>query len=162
MGKKHVRMEVIKMILSSQEISKQEELMDELYKAGFVCTQATLSRDLKQLRIMKAQNAEGRYIYMMPESRVLRGVSETHMTVRALHAIGVLSIKFSGEMAVVKTLPGYAAHVAYDIDSAKLDFVLGTVAGDDTVLVVMTEGTDRTEALNAISMAARFNEKRDE
>ncbi len=149
-------MEVAKMIISSQEISKQEELLDELYKAGFPCTQATLSRDLKQLKIVKAQNTEGRYIYMLPETRVYRSVNDTHMTVKALNSMGVLSIKFSKNIAVVKTLPGHASHVAYDIDNAQLDCVLGTVAGDDTIFVVLEEDTERTYALNAISSAANY------
>ena len=149
-------MEAVKMIISSAEISKQEELLDELVKTGYPCTQATLSRDLKQLRIVKAQNAEGRYVYMLPEARIFRSVSDTHMSVRALNSMGVLSVRFSGTLAVVKTLPGYASHVAYDIDNAQLDCVLGTVAGDDTVLAVLEEGTDRDHALNAISGAANY------
>jgi len=156
MSKKNTRMEAVKMIISSREISKQEELLDELAKTGFSCTQATLSRDLNQLRIVKAQNSEGRYVYMLPETRVYRTVSDTQMSVRALNSMGVLGIRFSGTMAVVKTLPGYASHVAYDIDNAQLDCVIGTVAGDDTVLVVLEEDTDRTHALNAISGAANY------
>ncbi len=157
MGKKNARLEVVKMLISSQEISKQRELRDELGKAGYPCTQATLSRDLMQLKIVKAQNEEGRYVYMLPESRVLRAVSDTHMTVRALHNIGVLSVKFSGNLAVVRTLPGHASHVAYDIDNARIDSVMGTVAGDDTVLVILEEGTPRDLALNAISAVTNYN-----
>ncbi len=157
MGKKNTRLEVVKMLISSQEISKQQELINELTKAGFPCTQATLSRDLAQLRIVKAQNKEGRYVYMLPESRVFRSVSDTHMTVKALHNIGVLSVKFSGNLAVVKTLPGHASHVAYDMDNANIDCIMGTVAGDDTVLAVLEEGTDRSHALNAIAGVTNYN-----
>ena len=156
MSKKNTRMEAVKMIISSREVAKQEELLDELRKTGFPCTQATLSRDLKQLRIVKAQNSEGRYVYMLPETRVFRTVSDTQLSVRALNSMGVLNIRFSGTLAVVKTLPGYASHVAYDIDNAQLDCVLGTVAGDDTVIVVLEEETERTHALNALSAAAHY------
>ncbi len=145
------------MIISSQEIATQQDLTNELAKAGYPCTQATLSRDLQQLKIVKARNSEGKYVYMLPESRVLRSVSDTHMTVKALHNIGVLNIKFSGNLAVVKTLPGYAPHVAYDIDNAGLDCVMGTVAGDDTVVVILEEETDRQHALNAIAGVTHFS-----
>lgn len=156
MRTKNTRMEAVKMIISSREVSRQEELLDELRQTGFPCTQATLSRDLKQLRIVKAQNSEGRYVYMLPETRVFRTVSDTQLSVRALNSMGVLNIRFSGTLAVVKTLPGYASHVAYDIDNAQLDCVLGTVAGDDTVIVVLEEETERTHALNALSAAAHY------
>ncbi len=157
MGNKNTRLEAVKMIISSQEISKQQELINELARAGFPCTQATLSRDLMQLRIVKAQNKEGRNVYMLPESRVFRSVSDTHMTVRALHNIGVLNVKFSGNLAVVKTLPGHASHVAYDIDNADIGCIMGTIAGDDTVLAVLEEGTDRNHALNAIASVTNYN-----
>ncbi len=157
MGKKSTRLEVVKMIISSQEIATQQDLLNELGKAGYPCTQATLSRDLRQLKIVKARNSEGSYVYMLPESRVLRSVSDTHMTVKALHNIGVLNIKFSGNLAVVKTLPGYAPHVAYDIDNAGLDCVMGTVAGDDTVVVILEEETDRRHALDALSGVTNYS-----
>ena len=156
MGKKESRLEVIKMLISSQELSKQDELMTELEKAGYPTAQATLSRDLKKLRIIKAQNAEGRYVYVMPADRAYRSVSDTHMTVTAMNRLGVLTVKFSGNMAVIKTLPGHASHVAYDIDHAGLDCVVGTVAGDDTVMLVLEEGVERAEVLNALSQVLPF------
>jgi len=151
MGKKETRLEVIKMLISSQELSKQEELMAELEKAGYATAQATLSRDLRLLGVVKVQNDAGRYVYMMPNSRAYRSVSDNHMTVMAMNRLGALGVKFSGNIAVVKTLPGHASHVAYDIDRAGLDCVVGTVAGDDTVLVVIEEGTDHARALDALS-----------
>ena len=151
MGKKETRLEVIKMLISSQELSKQEELMAELEKAGYATAQATLSRDLRLLGVVKVQNDAGRYVYMMPNSRAYRSVSDNHMTVMAMHRLGALGVKFSGNIAVVKTLPGHASHVAYDIDRAGLDCVVGTVAGDDTVLLVIEEGTDHARALDVLS-----------
>jgi len=151
MSKKDTRLEVIKMIISSQELSKQEDLMKELSKAGFPTAQATLSRDLRLLKVVKAQNAEGRYVYMMPKNQKYRSVSDSHMTVLAMNRLGVIGVKFSGNLAVVKTLPGHASHVAYDIDHADLDGVVGTIAGDDTVLVVTEEGLDRSALLDAFS-----------
>ncbi len=139
------------MIVSTQELSKQEELMEELSKRGYPTAQATMSRCLSALGIVKAQNAEGRYVYMLPENDKYVNVSKNEMTVSAIHRIGALGIRFSGNMAVVRTLPGHAAHVAMDIDAAMLPFVVGTVAGHDTVFIVMEEETDRAQALDALS-----------
>ncbi|MCD7720640.1 MAG: arginine repressor [Prevotellaceae bacterium] len=154
---KNARLEMLKMIVSSQEISTQNELTDELRKTGIDSTQATLSRDLRRLRISKVRTLEGHYVYMLPEARITRSISQTHATVKALHNKGVLNVKFSGNLAVVKTMPGYASHVALDIDQEQLDCVLGTVAGDDTVLVVLDEDTDKQHALSAIAGATSFN-----
>lgn len=157
MGKKDTRLEIVKMIISSQELSKQEELMAELNKAGYPTAQATLSRDLKLLGVVKAQNQSGRYVYMLPNSRAYRSVSDNHITVMAMNRMGALGIRFSGNLAVVKTLPGHAAHVAYDIDHADLDCIVGTVAGDDTVLLVLDEGADRAQVMDALSQVLPFN-----
>lgn len=153
MGKRNARIEVVKMIIGSQELSTQEELLAQLDIAGYPSTQATLSRDLKQLRVVKVQNRDGRYVYMLPEAQRFRTVSDTHVTVEAMNRLGVLSVRFSGNMAVVRTLPGHASHVAYDIDAAQLPCILGTVAGDDTIIMVLTEGTPHDEALDALSKA---------
>ena len=104
MGKKETRLEVIKMLISSQELSKQEELMAELEKAGYATAQATLSRDLRLLGVVKVQNDTGRYVYMMPNSRAYRSVSDNHMTVMAMHRLGALGVKFSGNGEVSATL----------------------------------------------------------
>lgn len=150
MGKKDTRLEVIKMIVSSQEVGKQEDLLRELEAAGFPSTQATLSRDLHQLRISKSLNEKGQYVYTLPEQRRYRRVSDTHMTVERLNRLGALDVRFSGNLAVMHTPPGHASHVAYDIDNADFPNVLGTIAGDDTILIVMSEDTDRTELLSQL------------
>lgn len=154
------RLEIIKMIISSQEISTQDELLAAMEHTGIKCTQATLSRDLRQLQITKAVNQDGIHVYVLPQTRVHRTVSDTHASLSALHQLGVLNIKFSGTMAIIQTLPGYAAHVAYDIDNAKLDCVLGTVAGDDTVFVALDENIEHSHALNALTNATHFAPKK--
>ena len=148
---KDTRLEVVKMIVSSQELSTQEELLRELERSGFPSTQATLSRDLRQLRIAKGLNDAGLQVYMLPEKRRYQRVSDTHATIQQMNRLGALSVKFSGNMAVIKTPPGHAAHVAYDIDNANISEVLGTVAGDDTVFVVLAEDADRQMMLNRIN-----------
>lgn len=149
--KKASRLEVIKMIISSMELSRQEDVLRELQIAGYEATQATLSRDLKELRILKGHNERGVSVYMMPERARYRRVSDTHMTVDKLNKVGVVSIRFSGNIGVIKTPQGHAAHVGVDIDRANIPEVLGTIAGDDTVFVALSEVADKAEVLNLIS-----------
>ena len=151
MSQKETRLEVIKMIVTSQELMTQEDLLRELEKAGFPSTQATLSRDLKQLRIAKGLNERQEYVYMMPEQRRYQRVSDTHMTVHNINRLGAVSVKFSGNLAVLRTPPGHASHVAYDIDRAELPQVLGTIVGDDTIIAVIAEEADRQQVLNEIA-----------
>lgn len=151
-GKKDGRLEIIKMIVSSQELSTQEELLMELDIAGFPTSQATLVRDLRQLHIVKGLNAQGRNVYLMPSEQRYRTVSDTHVTVDALNRLGVIRVNFSGNMAVIHTPPGHASHVAYDIDNAKIENVLGTIAGDDTVFMVLAEGVDRAKVMDELSL----------
>ncbi len=148
---KGTRLEVIKLIISSQEFTKQDDLLRELAKAGFPTTQATLSRDLHQLRITKGHNEHGELVFMLPEQRRYQRVSDTHLTVQRMNQLGALSVKFSGNIAVVRTPPGHAAHVAYDIDNAHIDEVLGTVAGDDTIFIVLDEEAERPQVLNKLA-----------
>jgi len=148
---RNTRLEVIKLIVSSQELAKQDDLMRELAKAGFSVTQATLSRDLHQLRIAKGHNEKGQQVYMLPEQRRYQRVSDTHVTVQKLNRLGALSVRFSGNMAVLRTPPGHAAHVAYDIDNAQIPEILGTVAGDDTILMVIAEDAERPTVLNRLA-----------
>ena len=141
MSKKNTRQEVIKMIITSQAVSNQEELLQELFKAGFPSTQATLSRDLKQMRIVKALTEDGQYAYMLPGEQRYRRINQLSM----------LNIRFSGNIAVIHTPPGHASHVAYDIDRANIAEVMGTIAGDDTIFVALTENASRPDVLDHIA-----------
>ena len=149
---KDTRLEVIKMIITSQELSRQDDLLRELAKAGFPSTQATLSRDLHQLRIVKGHNERGVLVYMLPEQTRYQRVSDTHMTVQQMNRLGAISVKFSQNLAVVHTPPGHAPHVAYDIDNADIPEIVGTIAGDDTILIVLAEDADRPSVLNHLSV----------
>ena len=140
MRNKDSRLEAIKLLVSSQEISSQGELLRELRRVGFTPTQATLSRDLHRLKVAKAMSHTGKYVYMLPGSPLYRRVADSALTFAAARQAGVLSVKFSGNLAVVHTLPGHASHVAYDIDNKHFEEILGTLAGDDTIIMVLAEG----------------------
>lgn len=155
MGTKSARLEVLRMIISNQELQTQEELIRELARSGYDCTQSTLSRDLRQLGVVKGLNEERRYVYLMPRPGQYRRVSDTHMTVHSLQRAGALGVKFTGSLAVVRTLPGHASHVALDIDAAASPLILGTIAGDDTVFVAYDESADRAQVLDVIATAMK-------
>ena len=152
MKTKNSRLDAIKMIISSKEIGSQEELLQELLKEGFQLTQATLSRDLKQLKVAKAASMNGNYVYVLPNNTMYRRVTEPHSATEMLMSDGVRGIEFSGNLAVIRTRPGYASSVAYDIDNHNFDEILGTIAGDDTILLVLREGCTRTSVLHALSL----------
>ena len=152
MKSKNNRLDAIKMIISSKEIGSQDELLQELMKEGYSLTQATLSRDLKQLKIAKAASMNGNYVYVLPNNTMYKRMTEQHSASEMLMYNGFVSIDFSSNLAVIKTRPGYASRLAYDIDNHDFEEILGTIAGDDTILLVLREGYTRTSIRNALSL----------
>ena len=144
------RLETLRMIISSQELGNQEELLIALQKEGFKLTQATLSRDLKQLKVAKAATMNGNYVYVLPNVTMYKRVSTPHQIKEMMQVPGFLSIQFSGNMGVIKTRPGYASGVARDIDRNALKSVLGTVAGHDTIILVVREGYTKSDVLTEL------------
>ena len=144
------RLETLRMIISSQELGNQEELLIALQKEGFKLTQATLSRDLKQLKVAKAATMNGNYVYVLPNVTMYKRVSTPHQIKEMMQVPGFLSIQFSGNMGVIKTRPGYASGVASDIDRNALKSVLGTVAGHDTIILVVREGYSKQDVLTVL------------
>lgn len=150
---KNSRLDAIRLILSTQEIGSQEELLNELAKEGFKLTQATLSRDLHQLRVVKTVGLQGKYRYVLTRPHQYRHEgteSEMHAITPQHELNGYLSIKFSGNMAVIRTKPSYASTLAYHIDAYEFPEIIGTIAGDDTVMMVLAEETTRGAVLKAL------------
>lgn len=145
------RLETLRMIISSQELGNQEELLIALQKEGFKLTQATLSRDLKQLKVAKAATMNGNYVYVLPNVTMYKRVSTPHQIKEMMQVPGFLSIQFSGNMGVIKTRPGYASSIAYNIDNSDIPQILGTIAGDDTIFIVIKQGVHEDEVVNALS-----------
>jgi transcriptional regulator of arginine metabolism len=150
MKKKASRMDAIKVIVSSKDISSQEELLQELSREGFRTTQATLSRDLKQMKVAKAANMDGKYIYVLPNNIMYKRPSEDSATEMLMNS-GFRSLMFSNNLAVIRTRPGYASSMAYDIDNHENPAIIGTVAGDDTILLVIREGVSQKEVHNFLA-----------
>lgn len=148
---KNSRMETLKMLISSQELSSQEELLRALAKEGYKLTQATLSRDLKQLKVAKAASMNGKYVYVLPNETMYKRVSNPRSLREMMMSPGFQSINFSGNMVVIKTRPGYASSIAYNIDNSDIPEILGTIAGDDTIFLVKREGASENELINSLS-----------
>jgi len=148
---KNSRMETLKMLISSQELSSQEELLKALAKEGYKLTQATLSRDLKQLKVAKAASMNGKYVYVLPNETMYKRVSNPRSLREMMMSPGFLSINFSGNMVVIKTRPGYASSIAYNIDNSDIPEILGTIAGDDTIFMVKKEGASEKELISSLS-----------
>lgn len=126
MNEKLNRKKEIANIISSQKIRTQEELIAALEAKGISVTQATLSRDIKELGAVKAVSPTGTQYYTIPTSAPS---FKSHLTAE--------SIEVSGQMCVIKVKPGFASPVAAIVDGAGVEGVMGTVAGDDTVLVIL-------------------------
>ena len=148
---KNDRLEALRMIISSQELGSQDELLAALKKEGFQLTQATLSRDLKQLKVAKAASMRGNYVYVLPNDTMYKRVSTPHQVRQMLEVPGFLSINFSGNMGVIKTRPGYASSIAYNIDNNHIEEILCTIAGDDTIFIVIKQGIAKDKVVEALS-----------
>lgn len=149
MKKKQKRFQLIVDLIKKNRVGSQAELSALLEENGVNVTQATLSRDLKALKVTKVANNEGLYMYIIPDSNDLQDsfLMSGQKSLTAQNKLGFLSIDFSGNMAVIKTRNGYATGLAYDIDMSHSPEILGTIAGADTVFAILREGVTREKAL---------------
>ena len=155
MKTKNSRLETLRMIISSRELGSQEELLSALQQEGFKLTQATLSRDLKQLKVAKAATLRGNYVYVLPNDTMYKRVFTAGHIREMLSSSGFLGINFSGNMGVIKTRPGYASALAWNIDSSDIPEILGSIAGDDTIFIVIKEGYSHEEVIDALNEIER-------
>jgi transcriptional regulator of arginine metabolism len=130
-------------IIRSADVYTQEELMSVLDRYGFKVTQATVSRDIRELKLVKIINSEGLYHYSLPESEDDSGKSK----LKGIFESSVKSIDCAGNIAVIKCHTGMAQAVCASLDAMKYEQVVGTIAGDDTVFILL-----RTEK-NAVQFA---------
>ena len=128
MKTKNSRLETLRMIISSRELGSQEELLSALQQEGFKLTQATLSRDLKQLKVAKAATLRGNYVYVLPNDTMYKRVFTAGHIREMLSSSDFLGINFS------------------DIPE-----ILGSIAGDDTIFIVIREGYSREAVIQALN-----------
>lgn len=123
-------------IISTTNVETQEQLLQELQDAGFSSTQATISRDIKELRIVKELTSLGTYRYTT-SSREVPGTFSTRLN--TIFRECVTGFDYAQNIVVIHTLPGLASAAGSAVDAMNLSVILGTLAGDDTVIVIMRD-----------------------
>jgi transcriptional regulator of arginine metabolism len=123
-------------LVQEQRLSTQEEVAEALRAHGLDAVQATISRDIAQLGLVKVRAEDGRLVYALPGSTDLDRLSALTSALKRW----AMSLDASGNLLVVQTPPGHANALAQAIDQARLPEVLGTVAGDNTIMVIAREG----------------------
>ncbi|PVU81577.1 arginine repressor [Cellulomonas sp. WB94] len=159
---KAARHALITSVLVRQPVHSQSELADALAQEGVSVTQATLSRDLVELRAVKIRTAGGALAYAVPAeggSRTPAHAADAEVLAARLARLCaelLVTADASGNLVVLRTPPGAAQFLASAIDHSVLTGVLGTIAGDDTVLVIAREAEDGGTASGGAAVAARF------
>lgn len=139
MNTKNERLKTIRQIIIKNKISRQEDLLLLLINRGFDLTQATLSRDLRELKVGKIHDVHFGSIYFVPNS-------ESEQPLR-----GALSIEFSNNLGVIKTEAGFANSVAVRFDNEAIGEILGTIAGNDTILIIFKDDVPKEDFLQILS-----------
>ncbi len=133
---KIMRQKAIINIITTENVSTQQELKEKLSENGFEATQATISRDIKELSLIKTVSIDGVYKYDIPNSIKDKGKSPGELLISIFNE-AVISVNFAGNIVVIKCHTGMAQAVCAKLDSANFDSIVGTLAGDDTIFVVL-------------------------
>lgn len=135
---KNVRQSEILNIVQSKDIDTQEQLLEELRARGFTTTQATISRDIKELRLVKELTGSGGYRYALSERKTS---STSDVRLRNIFKEGVLSVDVAQNIVVVRTMPGLASAACSALDTMEIDGMVGSLAGDDTGILIMRDNS---------------------
>ena len=143
----------IRELIGDQEIETQDELVYELKQAGFNVTQATVSRDIRDLQLVKVADSEGRYRYMpaAASGKVTHSPSRFEMIFRE----SVIKVDYAGHMVLVKCFSGMANAACEVFDAKQWNNVVGTLSGDDTFFILMRTEEDAAEICKALQQYAR-------
>ncbi|AJS57952.1 transcriptional regulator AhrC/ArgR [Paenibacillus sp. IHBB 10380] len=134
-GQRHIK---IREIITHQDIETQDELVENLRQAGFQVTQATVSRDIKELLLIKVPMDDGKYKYSLPTDQRYNPIQKLK---RAL-VDNFVHIDYTNNLVVIKCLPGTANSVAVLLDNMEWNQTMGTICGDDTILMICREEED--------------------
>ena len=145
------RHEKIIEIVEKYDVETQDELIEHLRKTGYEVTQATVSRDIRELKLTKVMGEKGSYRYELPKT------SEPLGNFKFSHALAesITSVDYAMHTVVVKTFPGMAQAVAVGIDNLHLQVILGCVAGDDTIIVVIRSAQSATDISEKLKQMMR-------
>ena len=139
---KRARQTEILNIIQSVDVETQEQLLAELKERGFRCTQATISRDMKELQLIKELTPSGSYRYAVSIHQNRRDFNDR---LRNVFREGVTSVDLAQNIIVLKTMPGLGAAAGANIDSLKMPNMVGSLSGDDTTLVIMRDKESAAE-----------------
>lgn len=149
---KKERQAAISEILRHEAIDSQEELLARLNAQGFELTQATLSRDFREMKVAKTPDTAGNYVYRLPAMHLPESRTEKFGMMSAFYRKGALNVEFSGQNAVIKTPGGYAKGIARDIDANNIPGIMATIAGEDTILLLLRENADKIIIMNSLQI----------
>ena len=147
MESKIKRLQVIRNILEKENVENQEYLLTKIRKKGFDYTQATLSRDLKLLKVAKITDFSGGYRLVLQDKL---DSTKKDVTTKVMPVDNIISIAFSNNLVVIKTNPGYASTVALSFDNMEFFEIVGSIAGDDTLLLVIKEDINRAYFIKSL------------
>ncbi|SFP23754.1 transcriptional regulator AhrC/ArgR [Salibacterium halotolerans] len=140
-GQRHIK---IREFISEYDIETQDELVDRLKNGGYNVTQATISRDIKELHLVKVPTADGRYKYSLPADQRFNPLQKLK---RAM-IDSFIGIDQTENLIVMKTLPGNANAVAALIDNLDWEEIMGTICGDDTILIICREKDQTSDMID--------------
>ena len=133
---KNTRQAEIMNIVQTMEVETQEQLLEELRSRGFSATQATISRDIKELRLVKELTGRGGYRYTLTERKSVGGAD---VRLRNIFKEGVTSVDVAQNIVVVRTMPGLASAACFALDGMNISGMVGSLAGDDTGILIMRD-----------------------
>ena len=136
---KNGRQEKILELISKYEIETQDDMINKLRADGYNVTQATISRDMRELKLTKVLTARGSYKYVVNQSRN----HSNNVKLNNAMVDSISSVNYAGNNIVIKTFPGLAQAVASGVDALNIHNILGCVGGDDTIIIVTTDEIGR-------------------
>ena len=149
---KNERQAKILEIIKAEPIETQEQLQQSLFDLGLHCTQATISRDIKQLHLIKEPIGQGKYRYAISIQRKRLNIADK---LRTILRESIVNVNYAQNLVVIKTMSGLAGAAAKALDSMRIGGVLGTVAGDDTVLLVLQDTESASNLCDEIAEMAK-------
>ena len=139
---KNTRQQKILEIIETYDIDTQDAMIEKLREAGISATQTTISRDIRELKLVKGMSSKGIYKYILPEAKKENNIPVLNSALTE----SVLKIEAAENIVVVKTFPGMANALAVCVDSLEKPHIVGSVAGDDTIIVV-TKDNDTAQSV---------------
>ena len=149
---KNDRQSQLLQIISEENIETQEQLLERLQARGIRSTQETISRDIKELHLIKEPAGQGRYRYAVSVHKTKLNFADR---LRTIFRESILGVDCAQNLVVLKTMPGLASAAAAAIDSMEISYMVGSLAGDDTVLLIMRDLDDAVEFSNEVKEMLR-------